>query len=57
MGFDVHHIIVPLTWTIINQQTMNDLIEWLQPLKVKMTSIMPNWKPSCFIINDARQEL
>jgi hypothetical protein len=34
---------------------MDDLIEWLQPLKVKMLSIMPNWRPSCFIIDDAPQ--
>ncbi len=57
MGFDVHHNKAILTWTITSQQTMNELIEWLQPLKVKMSSIMPNWRPSCIIINDAPQEL
>ncbi len=57
MGFDVHHNRVPLTWTITSRQTMNDLIEWLQPLKAKMSSIMPNWRPSCFIINDTPHEL
>jgi len=36
---------------------VDDLIEWLLPLKVKMLLIMPNWKPSCFIIDDAPQEL
>jgi hypothetical protein len=57
MGFDVHHIRMPLTWTTTNQQTMNDLIEWLQPLKTKISSIMLNWRPICFIINDTLQEL
>ncbi len=33
MGFDAHHIGVPLAWIITSQQTMDDLIEWLQPLK------------------------
>jgi hypothetical protein len=42
MGFDVHHIEVPLAWIITNQQTMDDLIIWLKPLKAKMLSIMPN---------------
>ncbi len=57
MGFDAHHTGMPLAWIIINRQTMDDLIEWLQPLKAKMLSIMPNWRPSCFIIDDALQEL
>jgi hypothetical protein len=42
MGFDVHHIGVLLAWIITNQQTMDDLIEWLQPLRAKMLLIMPN---------------
>jgi hypothetical protein len=41
MGFDAHHIGVPLTWIITSQQIMDDLIEWFQPLKTKML-IMPN---------------
>jgi len=42
MGFDVHHIGVPLAWIITNQQTMDDLIEWLQPLRAKMLLIISN---------------
>jgi hypothetical protein len=57
MGFDVHHIGVLLTWIITSQQTMDDLIQWLKPLETKMLSIMPNWRPSCFNIDDAPQEL
>jgi len=57
MGFDVHHNRVPLTWIITSRQTMDDLIQWFKPLKEKMLSIMPNWRPSCFIIDDAPQEL
>jgi hypothetical protein len=36
---------------------VEDLLKWLRPLKAKMLSCMPNWKPSCFIIDDALQEL
>jgi hypothetical protein len=36
---------------------MDDLSQWLKPLKAKMLSIMLNWRPSCFIIDDAPQEL
>jgi hypothetical protein len=57
MDFDAHHIELPLTWIITSQQIVNDLIRWLQPLKTKILSIMSNWKPSYFIINDTPQEL
>jgi len=35
MGFDDHCIGVLLTWIIISRQTVEDLIEWLKPLKKK----------------------
>jgi hypothetical protein len=57
MGFDDHHTCVLLTWIIISRQTAKDLIEWLKPLKNKMLSHMPHWKPSCFLVDDAPQEL
>ncbi len=57
MGFDDHHMGVPLTWIIISMQTVEDLIEWLKPLKDKMLSDMPHWKPSYFFVDDAPQEL
>jgi len=33
------------------------LIKWLKPLKDKMLSHMPHWKPSCFFVDDAPQKL
>jgi hypothetical protein len=57
MGFDDHCTSVPLVRIITSRQTFEDLIEWLKPLKDKMLSHMPHWKPSCFFINDAPQEL
>jgi hypothetical protein len=36
---------------------VDDLIEGFKPLKAKMLSIMLVWKPNCFNINDAAQEL
>ncbi len=52
MGFDNHRTSVPLAYMITNRQTVEDLIEWLKPLKDKMLSHMPHWKPSCFLIDD-----
>jgi hypothetical protein len=57
MGFNAHHRIIPLAWVITSWQTVDDLVEWLKVLKVKILTIMPNWKPSCFIIDDTFQEL
>jgi hypothetical protein len=57
MGFDDHHTGVALAWIITSRQTIHDLIEWLKPLKDKMLSYMPHWKPSCFLVDDAPQEL
>ncbi len=57
MGFDDHCTGVPLAWIIISRQAIQDLIQWLKPLKDKMLSQMPHWKPSCFIVDDAPQEL
>jgi hypothetical protein len=57
MDFDAHHSKIPLTWVITNRQIADDLVEWLKALKAKILAIMPDWKPSCFIIDDALQEL
>jgi hypothetical protein len=57
MGFDDHRTGVPLAWIITSKQTVEDLIEWLKPLKEKMLSHMPHWKPSCFLVDDAPQKL
>jgi hypothetical protein len=56
MGFDDHCMGVPLAWIITSKQIVQDLIKWLKPLKDKMLSHMPHWKPSCFIVDDAFQE-
>ncbi len=48
MGFDDHCMGIPLVWIITSRQTVEDLIEWLKPLKNKMILHMPHWKPSCF---------
>jgi hypothetical protein len=55
--FDDHRTDVLLAWIIISRQTIQDLIEWLKPLKDKMLSHMPHWKSSCFFIDDAPQKL
>ncbi len=36
MVFDAHRIGVLVAWIITSQQTNNDLVEWLIPLKTKL---------------------
>jgi hypothetical protein len=36
IGFDDHRMSVPLAWIIISRQIVQDLIEWLKPLKKKV---------------------
>jgi hypothetical protein len=57
MVFDAHRIGVPIAWIITSRQTCDDLVEWLIPLKTKLLRKNPKWKPSCFIVDDAPQEL
>jgi hypothetical protein len=57
MTFDAHRIGMPVAWIITSRQTCNDLVEWLTPLKTKLLRKNRKWKPSCFIIDDAPQEL
>jgi hypothetical protein len=57
MRFDAQHTKMLVTRIITNHETCNDLVEWLCPLKAKLQRKMPGWKPSCFIINNAPQEL
>jgi hypothetical protein len=48
---------VPLAYIITSKQTVEDLTEWLKPLKDEMLTHMPHWKPLCFLVDDALQEL
>ncbi len=57
MMFDAHCTGVLVAWILTSHQTCNDLVEWLTPLKTKLLRKNPKWKPSCFIIDDAPQEL
>jgi hypothetical protein len=57
MVFDPHHTGMPVAWIITSRQTCDDLVEWLIPLKTKLLRKSPKWKPSCFIVDDAPQEL
>jgi hypothetical protein len=53
MAFDFHHTRVLVAWVITNQQTCEDLVEWLNALRAKLLSHMLDWKTSCFIMDDA----
>jgi hypothetical protein len=57
MVFDAHRSRVSVAWIITSCQTCDDLVEWLTPLKTKFIRKNLKWKPSCFIADDAPQEL
>jgi hypothetical protein len=57
MVFDAHCTGVSVAWIIKSRQTCNDLVEWLTLLKTKLLKKNLKWKPSCFIVDDAPQEL
>ncbi len=57
MVFDAHHTGMPNVWITTSRQTCNDLVEWLTPLKINLLRQNLEWKPSCFIVDDAPQEL
>ncbi len=57
MGFGDHYMGVLLAWIITSTQIVEDLIKWLKPLKNKMLSHMPRWKPSYSLIDNAPEEL
>jgi hypothetical protein len=46
-----------MAWIITSRQNCEDLVEWLIPFKAKLLSHMPKWESSCFIVDDAPQEL
>jgi hypothetical protein len=52
-AFDFHNIGVLVAWVIMSRQTCEDLVEWLNALRAKLLSHMPDWRPSCFIVDDA----
>jgi len=53
MVFDFHRIRVLVAWVITNRKPCEDMVEWLNVLQTKLLSHMPDWKPSCFIMDDA----
>ncbi len=57
MVFDAHCTKMSVAWIIIRCQTCDDLVQWMTPLKTKLLRNNPKWKGSCFIIDDAPQEL
>ncbi len=57
MVFDAHCIGMLIAWIIPSHQTCDDLVKWLIFLKTKLLRRNPKWKPSCFIVDDAPQEL
>jgi hypothetical protein len=57
MVFDLHHTWVPIAWVITSWQAYEDLVEWLIPSQAKLVANISYYKPLCFIMDDAPQEL
>jgi hypothetical protein len=57
MDFDAHCTRMQVAWIITSWQKCEDLVEWLNPHRAKLLSPMLKWKSSCFIVDDAPQEL
>jgi hypothetical protein len=57
MVLDAHCTRVLVAWIITSYQTWDDLVEWLTPLKTKLLRKNLKSKLSCFIVDDAPQEL
>jgi hypothetical protein len=57
MVFNTHRTRMLVAWIITSHQTCDDLVEWLTPLKTKLLKKNPKWRRSCFIVDDAPQEL
>jgi hypothetical protein len=53
MAFDFHRTWVLVVSVIMNWQTCEDLVEWLNALRAKFLLHMPHWKPTCSIVDDA----
>ena len=43
-------------YVITSRQNEEDLIQWLTALRAKAMKVQPEWRPSCFIVDDAIHE-
>jgi hypothetical protein len=53
MGFDAMRNGFPGAWTISSTESRECIVKWLRALKSKLETIVPGWRPSCFIVDDA----
>jgi hypothetical protein len=51
-----HQMGIPLAWIITSRQVVDDLVNYLKALNMKVLKIMLNLKPCCFIVDDAPQK-
>jgi len=54
--FDEWHNGIPIAWVITSRQKEDDIYDWLWALKLSINNEDLDWKPSCFIVDDAIQE-
>ena len=54
--FDDFYNDVPIAWVITSRQKQDDLMQWLTALRAKAIIVQPEWRPSCFIVDDAIHE-
>jgi hypothetical protein len=54
--FDEWHNGIPIAWVITSRQKEDNIYDWLWALKLFVNNEDLDWKPSCFIVDDAIQE-
>jgi hypothetical protein len=57
MIMDAHQNAIPVAWTIHESQTGSDIAIWVEAIVRKARRTMPEWKPSCIMVDDADAEI
>lgn len=57
IAFDSHQMGLPVAWSIQQKETTELIVIFLQKIKTAALELEPDWKPSCFIIDCATQEV
>jgi hypothetical protein len=57
IAFDQHQMGLPVAWSIQQKETTEMIVDFLEAVKAAALELQPDWKPSCFIIDCAPQEV
>jgi hypothetical protein len=57
MVMDAHQNAIRVAWTIHESQTGSEIATWVEAIVRKVKCTMPEWKPSCFMVDDADADI